>query len=103
MIQPLFAPPAIDGDDDEPLVPGEESVLPTPTADTVSVVSMSARKRRPRQLFTYETLGEPSMQPHPIVTTVAALTSPYIPAWETPYNIPPPTGFALCSPYSYMP
>ncbi len=54
-------------------------------------------------MFTYQTMGEPSLQPHPTVNAVTTLTSPsYIPVW-TSYHIQPPTGFAPYMPCPYMP
>ncbi len=104
---PDSVPPEIDsegGEGGEPLAPREqERFSPTPIADMSGEVRRSVRQRRPRQMFTYQTLGEPSLQPHPAVSTVATLTSsPYIPAW-TSYHIQPPTGFAPYIPSTYMP
>lgn len=109
LTQPLVdsVPPEMFSEDDGLLDPREERVLSIPAADTTDLVRRSSRERRPRQLFTYETLGEPSMQPHTTVAAVTALTSPYIPAWTTPYLTPPPTSFAPyasypCTPYMYI-
>lgn len=55
----------------------------------------STRDRRPTQMFTYGSLGQPSYQPRPMVNTVGAYETPSMPFWEmgphpmtyhTPFN-----------------
>ncbi|KAG8013699.1 hypothetical protein GBF38_022324 [Nibea albiflora] len=95
-------PPEMDSEGDGLLVPNdEERFSPTPVAETSRGVRRSARERRPRQLFTYETLGEPSLQPRTTVNAATTLASPFIPAWPTPYHITPLTGLAPYIPPAY--
>ncbi|KAM7366509.1 hypothetical protein PAMP_015945 [Pampus punctatissimus] len=50
-------PPEMDSEGDGLSVPNEnERFSPTPIADTYIEVRRSARERRPRQMFTYQTL-----------------------------------------------
>jgi len=48
----------------------------------------SARERKPKSMFTYETLGQPSTQPLTKLDSVTAHTLPYLPVWGTPYTVP---------------
>jgi hypothetical protein len=57
-------------------------------------------------MFTYETLGQPSMQSHPPVNTLGVTYGGapyYLPVWETPYCIPPPYSLAPYMRSTYMP
>lgn len=101
---PDSVPPEMDSEGDEPLVPTEEETPTlTPAADATSGIRRSARQRRPRQIFTYQTLGELSLRPHPSVNTIVSLLSHYIPAWTTYHHGPPSTGFAPYHSYPHMP
>jgi len=51
-------------------------------------VRRSTRDRRPRKVYTYEMLGEPSLQP--TVNTVGACSIQYTPGWGVAYNNQPP-------------
>ncbi len=58
----------------------------------------STRERKPKRMFTYETLGQPSIQPQTTLNSVVAYTLPYLPVWATPY--PMPHSFQI-TPYTY--
>lgn len=60
---------------DQPLTPPEEH---TP-------VRRSTRERKPRQILTYESLGEPSVQPQVTVNSVVGHTAPYSPVVDSPH------------------
>ncbi|KAG8000991.1 hypothetical protein GBF38_018384, partial [Nibea albiflora] len=95
-------PPEMDSEGDGLLVPNDdERFSPTPVTDTSRGVRRSARERRPRQLFTYQTLGDPSLQPRTTVNAATTLACPFIPAWPTPYHITPLTGLAPYIPPAY--
>lgn len=51
----------MDSGGDELILNENESYSPTPVADMSREVRRSARERRPWQMFTYQTLGEPSL------------------------------------------
>ena len=42
----------------------------------------SGRDRRPPQMFTYSSLGQPSYHPQPMINTVGAYDTPSMPIWE---------------------
>lgn len=81
----------------------EERCLNSPVTGTSSEFQRPVRKRRPRQVFTYQTLGEPSLQPHTAVNAVTTLAPLYLPPWPTSYHFPPPTSFAPYIQYPYTP
>lgn len=62
----------------------------------------STRDRKPKQTFTYETLGQPLLQPHNTLNTVAAHALHHIP-FITPHY--PSQSFhpIHCIPYNYTP
>lgn len=86
----------------------ERSTLPgqalpqIPAGDPQTELRRSARERRPRQVFTYESLGEPALQPQAIVSALAAPFFPYQPWTLTPF-VPFSPGFASCVPYPVGP
>lgn len=97
----LHDPVPSESADDELSIPNEDELSArTPPQCPTSDIRRSTRERKPRQMLTYQTLGEPSYQPHP---TVATLSSPYMPPWTVPYYIPTPTGFTPHLPYAYTP
>jgi len=53
-------------------------------------------------MFTYQSLGEPSLQPQAMVSTLAAPYIPYQPWVPTPF-MPFSAGFAPYVPYPVMP
>lgn len=59
-----------------------------PAEEDSVILRRSARERKPKSMFTYETLGQPSIQPQTALNTVAAYTLPYLPVWTTPYHVP---------------
>lgn len=65
----------------------EEPSMPVPIVETNTGLRRSTRDKRPRQMLTYQTLGEPSLQPHPTVNAVTTYTA-LPPIWNTPYHIP---------------
>jgi len=58
-----------------------------PVEEDPVILRRSARERKPKRMFTYETLGQPSIQPQAALS-VAAYTLPYLPVWTTPYPVP---------------
>ena len=45
-------------------------------------IRRSTRERKPTQMFTYESLGQPSFQPQAVCNTVGAYVPPLMPIWE---------------------
>ncbi len=79
-------------------------------------IRQSTRDRRPRQTFMYETLGQPTLQPHTAVNTVGFYGPPVIhhgytsyyptqtPTYLPSYYIPPGEPFMPCqsfTPFTY--
>ncbi|KAL7883288.1 hypothetical protein SRHO_G00009460 [Serrasalmus rhombeus] len=82
--------PAFDGSGEEAGYEDLESVheeqqLTPPLADTQPEIRRSARDRRPKQVFTYESLGQPSVQTYARVNSAKANTSLYSPADTLPH------------------
>ena len=80
-------------------------VVSSPARDVYREVRQSARERRPRQLFTYDTLGQPSL--HAYIDTVFTCTTPsHIPSLSMPHYIRPlfsslPYTSPMYMPYTY--
>lgn len=72
----------------------ERSILPSPIAHTQTELRRSTRERRPKQFFTYEALGEPTVRSHVNTSSVTAFTVPYTAPTQpltppmSPVNIP---------------
>lgn len=41
----------------------------------------SAREQMPRQLYTYDTFGQPTIQPYTTLNSITAYSIPYMPVW----------------------
>ena len=95
--------PETGSENEEDDIPVEEEIAsPPPALDTPNEIRRSTRERRPRKMFTYQTFGEPSLQPHPSVNAVHAYTTPYIPQYS-PYHVLPPFLFPTYIPYPHTP
>lgn len=61
-------------------------------------VRRSARERRPRQIYTYEMLGQPAIYPYLTMNSVTAYPIPHMPVWGLPnYTMP------ITYPHLYLP
>lgn len=60
---------------------GSPPIITQPAEDTHREVRRSARENRPRPMFTYESLGQPSLQTHveAISSQITAVPLPFIP------------------------
>ena len=67
-----------EGSVDPPTIP----VQPTCEEPSSPQPRRSTRDRRPTQMFTYGSLGQPSYQSRPMVNTVGAYETPTMPFWE---------------------
>ncbi len=78
-----------------------------PEEEDLVITRRSARERKPKRMFTYETLGQPSIQPQTTLNSVVAYTLPYLPVWATPYPVPhsfqitPYTDINTLAPFTY--
>ncbi len=86
-------------------VPEETGAGPglTPQTDE-QTLRRSTRDRRPAALFTYNTLGQPSLQAQPSVSSVGVYESPHMTLWGMqPYPLTLYTGpIAHCMPVPYL-
>lgn len=56
--------------------------------NTQPTLRRSTRKRRPGQMFTYSSLGKPTYEPRPVVSTVTVQPLPYAHQHPQPYFQP---------------
>lgn len=93
---PVFRPVEEDENYGHQESDSEARPLTPPVEHTHPEVRRSARDRKPRQFLTYESLGEPSVQSHATVHSVAGHTAPYSPPHSLmSYFLP------ICMPYSH--
>ena len=92
---------------DQPL-PGVSQVEPDLPPDTdEQALRRSTRTRRPATQFTYNTLGQPSIQGHPSVSSAEVYESPNMTPWYiqsyplTPYSFPAPYSVPSYLPHPY--
>uniref|UniRef100_A0A8C5PXV4 Gypsy retrotransposon integrase-like protein 1 n=1 Tax=Leptobrachium leishanense TaxID=445787 RepID=A0A8C5PXV4_9ANUR len=94
-------PPEVSGDSDsECALPDEAESL---TSESCIEPRRSVRGSKPRQVFTYETLGQPSLQPQTMLHSVAAYTFPHLPVLTTPYYMPPLSYYPFHDSYNMVP
>lgn len=67
---------------EEPIDPQTIGVQPTSDQPSSPQPRRSGRDRRPTQMFTYSSLGQPSYQPRPMINAVGAFDTPSMPIWE---------------------
>ena len=61
----------------------------SPTWKIETGVRRSTRERRPKQIYTYDTLGQPLIQPYLTINTLTAYPTTHIPVWGVPsYTTP---------------
>lgn len=75
----------------------ERSLLSPPVAHAQTELRRSTRERRPKQLFTYTTLGEPTIHSHANTNSVTAYT---VPNTAPTHTLAPPMS-PVYIPYSY--
>lgn len=76
----------------------ERSLLTPPVAHAQTELRRSTRERRPKQFFTYTTLGEPTLHSHANTNSVTAYT---VPNTAPTHTLTPPMS-PVYIPYSYL-
>lgn len=79
------------------------SMMTWPTEDTHREVRRSARERRPKPVFTYESLGQPSIQTHidSISSQITSLPLPFTPHIARQFILPTRYVPQMYMPYTY--
>ena len=66
-------------------------------------VRRSTRERRPKQIYTYDALGQPLTQPYSTISTLTAYLTTHIPVWGVPSCTTPITYSNFYMPQTHSP
>lgn len=66
-------------------------------------VRRSTREKRPRQIYTYDTLGQPVLQPYPTLNAVTAYPITHVPVWGINSYLPQIGYTNSYTPHTYIP
>ncbi|KAG8014184.1 hypothetical protein GBF38_016528 [Nibea albiflora] len=83
--------------------PSSPPLMTLPAEDELREVRRSARERRPRPRFTYESLGQPSIQTHvnSISQQMTSVSLPFMPHIARQFIVPAPYTPQMYMPYTY--
>lgn len=75
----------------------------SPSEGSEAAVRRSMREKRPRQIYTYDTPGQPVLQPYPTLNAVTAYPITHIPVWGFNSCLPQICYTNSYTPHTYLP
>ncbi|GAA6082256.1 uncharacterized protein K02A2.6-like [Tachysurus ichikawai] len=83
-----LVPPEEDNVDEEREAAARVERVASPSEGSEATVRRSTREKRPRQINTYDTFGQPVLQPYSTLNAVTAYPITHIPVWDTNSCLP---------------
>ncbi|XP_073728411.1 uncharacterized protein [Misgurnus anguillicaudatus] len=100
-----LVPPVEDDVDEEREVAAfvEPERVASPSERSEAGVRRSTREKRPRQIYTYDTFGQPVLQPYPTLNAVTTYPITHIPVWGLNSCVPQIGYTNSYTPHTYLP